>query len=320
MATLHQGNFVSDGETKTISLRSDLDYMRVYNLTVGANSSVTTAVGVEYYWQRGFDPDSGIEYKKSNATNAANLTSVLVSGGFTLLDTSMRTVGAVNPTITSISAASIPVCTNTGDNLLRAGDVVRLSLITGAQQLSGIDFTVGHSSLSATTFSLDYMAQISAGTTASWVRVIYPKPFYPPVLVITKISNAPSARVYTAVAHTLQVGQIIRLRVPALFGLEGRIARVTAVSNSGADTYFDTDVDTSYLPVFNFPLQAAFPFTPPQVVPVGTFGTPVGAVQENKSILGVSLAAGVNSPAGVSGDKIFWVAGKADLIQNEITT
>ena len=66
---IQQGRFTSTGVTKVIQLRSDIDWMRVYNLTVADNNQ-TTAVGVEYYWQRGFAQDTGIEYKKSKSENS----------------------------------------------------------------------------------------------------------------------------------------------------------------------------------------------------------------------------------------------------------
>ena len=47
---IQQGFFVSDGSNKIISLRSDVDWMRVYNTS---ELAAQNNVGVEYYWQRG---------------------------------------------------------------------------------------------------------------------------------------------------------------------------------------------------------------------------------------------------------------------------
>ena len=131
-----QGRFTqaATAVAKTIVLRSDVDWMRVYNLTI-ADADQTTAVGVEYYWQRGFADDRGLEYKKSSAANAANLTDYMASGGFTLVDTSASPNGALNATVTAISNAAIPVVSNSGTNGLVAGNVVRIINVAGSQQL-----------------------------------------------------------------------------------------------------------------------------------------------------------------------------------------
>ena len=111
---IQQGRFTSDGTAKTLDIRSDIDWMEIYNSTVADDDTQTTAVGVQYYWQRGMATDSGIEYKKSNAANAAQLTTLLASGGFTLLDTSSQVPGTLNATITAISNAAVPVVSNSG--------------------------------------------------------------------------------------------------------------------------------------------------------------------------------------------------------------
>ena len=68
---IQQGRFISAQVPVTIPLRSGVDWMKVYNKTVAA-AAQTTAVGVEYYWQRGFGQGEGWEYLKSNAADAAN--------------------------------------------------------------------------------------------------------------------------------------------------------------------------------------------------------------------------------------------------------
>ena len=177
---LQQGNFTQAATAVPviIQLRADVDWMRVLNLTI-ADANQTTAVGVEYYWQRGMAVDRGIEYLKSSAANAANLTDYMASGGFTLIDSSLQAPGALNATITAMSNAAIPVASNSGTNGLVAGDVVRILNVASAQQLGGYDFTVGYNTLTTGTFSLDYMAQIVTGTTGSWRKISFDPIFYP---------------------------------------------------------------------------------------------------------------------------------------------
>ena len=183
-----QGRFTSDGTAKTIQLRSDVDWFKVYNTTVAA-ANQTTAIGVEYYWQRGFPDGAMWEYKKSNAAAAANLSSYATTGGFTLVNTSGNPNTALNSTITAISNAATPVVSLTDTTGLVNGDVVRLINVAGGQQVSGIDFTIG-SVTSNTSFTLAYGPQIAAATTGSFRKIKWQPLFYPRRRTISKITQA----------------------------------------------------------------------------------------------------------------------------------
>lgn len=320
---IQQGRFTSDGNSKILDVRSDIDWMEIYNTTIADDDAQTTAVGVQFYWQRGMDVDSGIEYKKSNAANAAQLTTLLASGGFTLIDTSDQAPGVLNSNITAISNAAIPVVTNSGTNALSAGDVVKLIDITGAQQLGGINFTVGNNTLSSTTFSLDYMSQIVAGTTGSWRKISFQPQFFPRRRTISAITIASSAVITMTVTHGFTAGQAVRLKVPSEFGMtemDNLIGNITAVST--ANNTITVDVDSSSFTTFSFPLTAAVPFSMAEVVPVGEtasgeFANNLDGATDNVSLIGMQLAAGVDSPAGSTSDVIFWRAGKSFSVTNE---
>lgn len=320
---IQQGRFTSDGTSVTLDIRSDVDWMSVINFTVADDDTQTTAIGVEYFWQRGMATDTGIEYKKSSAANAAQLTTALASGGFTLLDTSDQTPGTLNSTITAVSAAAIPVVSNSGTNGLSAGDVVKMIDVTGAQQIGGIDFTVGNNTLTSGTFSLDYMAQIVAGTTGSWRKISFQPQFYPRRRTITAITGATSAVITMSVTHGFTAGQAVRIKVPAEYGMteiDSLIGNITAVST--ANNTITVDIDSSAFTAFSFPLTAAVPFSLAEVIPVGetangTFANSLGGATDNVSLIGMQLAAGVDSPAGSSSDVIFWRAGKSFSVTNE---
>lgn len=319
---IQQGFFTSTGSAQNIALRSGVDWMRVYNTTIAA-ANQTTAVGVEYYWQVGFPSGAQWEYLKSNAANAANLSQYLTSGGFTYIDTSLSRFGVVNATVTAVSTASIPVVTNTGTNSLSAGSIVRLTNIAGASQIGGMDFTVGYNTLSSTTFSLDYMAQLSvAGTTGNWMLVKFDPIYYPRRRYITAITQATSAVVTLSVTHGYQVGQLVRMVVPSAFGMtqmNGLQATITAINTSTTVNTITLNIDSSAFTAFAFPLVAAFPFTSAQVVPMGedTAAAETAGVSiltdatVNTGYIGMQLAAGANSPAGQSGNVVYWVAGKS---------
>jgi len=320
---IQQGFFTSTGSAVNIPLRSGVDWMRVYNTTIAA-ANQTTAVGVEFYWQVGFPAGAQWEYLKSNAASAANLSQYLTSGGFTYVDTSSNRFGLVNATVTAVSTATIPVVTNSGTNGLAAGSIVRLLNVAGAPQLGGIDFTVGYNTLSATTFSLDYMSTLGvAGTTGSWMSVNFDPMYYPRRRFITKISQAAQAVVTLSVTHGYQVGQLVRMVVPASFGMtqmNGLQATIVAVdTTTTTGNTITLNVNSSAFTAFAYPVAASVPFTSAQVVPMGE--DTADALAQNVNILsdatintgfiGMNLAAGANSPAGAAGNVIYWTAGKS---------
>lgn len=325
---LQQGRFTSTGANKTIQLRADVDWMRVYNVTQAA-ASQTTALGVEYYWQRGFASGAKWTYFKSNAANAANLSAYTTSSGFTLVDSSLQTPGVLNATITAVSNAAIPVVSNSGTNGLVAGDVVRIINVTGAQQLGGIDFTVGYNTLTSGTFSLDYMAQIVAGTTGSWRKISFNPIFYPRRRVITKVTQASSAVVTLSVTHGYKVGQAVRFKVPADFGmveldgLQGTITAIDTTTTTGNS--ITVDIDSSAFTAFAWPLTSSTAFTPAEVIPVGedtaeALASAVDILSDatiNESYIGMVLTGGASCPGGAASDVMYWVAGKSFSVDNQ---
>lgn len=325
---LQQGRFTSTGSSVVIPVRSDIDWMRVYNVTQAA-AGQTTAVGVEYYWQRGFASGAKWTYFKSNAANAANLSQYITSNGFTLIDTSVQTPGALQATVTAVSNAAIPVVSNSGSNGLVAGDIVRMIDVTGAQQLGGIDFTVGHNTLTSGTFSLDYMAQIVAGTTGSFRKINYNPIFYPRRRVITKVTQASQAVVTLSVTHGYEIGQKVRLRVPAEFGMvelherEATIVDIDTTVTTG--NTITLDIDSSGFTAFAWPLTSNVAFTPAEVIPLGedtaeAIAAGVDLLSDatvNRALIGMQLAGGASNPAGANNDVIYWVAGKSFSVDNQ---
>lgn len=325
---IQQGRFTATGSAVTLQLRSDVDWMAVYNVTVGA-ASQTTAVGVKYYWQRGFPAGAKWSTLKSNAANAANLEQYITSNGFTLVDSSVQTPGVLNATITAISNASIPVVSNSGTNGLSAGDVVRLINVAGGQQLGGFDFTVGYNTLTTGTFSLDYMSQIVAATTGSWRKINFDPIFYPRRRYITKISQAAQAVVTLSVTHGYKVGQEVRMVVPAAYGMvemDGILATIVAVNTTTTSGNTITiNVDSSAFTAFAWPLTAAVPFTAAETVPVGedtaqALSSAVDILSDatlNTGYIGMILAGGASNPGGAASDVVYWVAGKSFSVDNQ---
>ncbi len=329
---IQQGRFISAQVPVTIPLRSGVDWMKVYNKTVAA-AAQTTAVGVEYYWQRGFGQGEGWEYLKSNAADAANLSNYLTTGGFTYIDSSINNYGLLNATITAISgSATPPVVTNTGTNGLIDGNVVRLFNVAGGQQLGGMDFTIGYNgSTSSTSFALSYMGPIAAATTGSFMQINNDPLYYPTRRSITNITQATQAVVTLSVTHGYQVGQLVRMNVPSVFGMtqmNGLQATIVAINTTTTaaltSNTITLNVDSTAFTAFTFPASSSNAFTPATVVPMGE-DTADALIQNvnilsdatvNTGYIGMTLAAGANSPAGLSGNLIYWVAGSSFSVTN----
>ncbi len=321
----NQGSFTSTGVAKILQIRSDVDWMMVYNYTQAATTQATGR-GVQFYWQRGMAVDTGLEYKKTNSTDALNMVA-LASGGFTLINNTVNVPGAAIA-LTAVSNATPPVVATGSTAGLNNGDIVRLYNVTGGQQLGGIDFTVGAVTAN-TSFTLAYMRAIVAATTGTWRRIPFNPYYYPQSRVITKLSAASQAIVTFSVTHAFTVGQKIRFIIPtvtaAAYGMtllnqvEATIVAINAADADGITNTITVDVDTSAMTAFAWPLTADPVHSVAQVIPVGentaqaiSSGSDIlGDSELNQGYIGMQLAAGAQAPAGSNGDVIYWVAGKS---------
>lgn len=314
---IQQGKFTADGTAKALRIRSDVDWMRVFNYTTTAAGGAGT--GVEFYWQRGMPVDAAIEYQKLAADESMSPV-VITTGGFTLADSTANPLGAINATVTAISAAAIPIVAAASTATLVAGDIVRFVDVTGAQQFGGVDFEID-TLVANTSFRLVYAPQIVAGTTGSFYPVNIPPAFYPKRRFVSKITAASPAVVTTTVGHGYTVGQKVRLQVPAVYGMT-QMNQLTATITAISASTITTDIDASAFTAFAWPLTAGVPFTHAQVIPVGE-----AAEEDYANLLddgtidgggiGIVLAAGTDSPAGANADVIYWVAGKSFSVDNE---
>lgn len=318
------GSFTSTGADVILNVPQGVDWIFVANQTqLAANQ--TTAVGVKYYWQSTMAAGSMNATFKSNAANAANLEQYITSGGFTPVNTSLRTPGT-SVALTAVSTASTPLV-STGDTsqLTANSSVVRLYNVTSAQQLGGFDFTIG-TVVASTSFTLKYMAQLSvAGTTGTYRVIPYDPLFYPPYRYITAITQATQAVVTMSVTHGYQVGQEVRLNVPSAYGmvemdtLTGTIQAIDTVNNT-----ITLDINSTAFTAFAFPLTGAVPFAPAIVTPVGAntavilsnSGNILNDSMYNTGLIGIRLSGGAGHPAGASSDVIHWFAGTAQAYTN----
>lgn len=333
---IQQGSFTSTGENVTLKLRSDVDWIQVYNISEAA-ADQTVAIGVKYYWQRGFRQNSMWATLKSDAADAANLEEYIYvtnpylgSAGFSLVDTSNQFNGLLVSTITAISTATPPVVTiSAALDQPSVGSTVRLFNIAGAQQFGGMDFTVGYNTSTGFTFSLDYAPTLTiAGTTGSYRVIPTDGGFYPRARYITKITQASEAVITLSVTHGYQVGQSVRIIVPEVFGMveingiEATIVAIDTTTTTG--NTITVNVDSTNFTPFVFPSSYQVPFTPAEIVPIGEDTATaldlnvniLSDAVEDEGYIGIILTGGPGQPAGYIGDNMFWIAGKSFSVTN----
>lgn len=314
---VQQGRFTSAAVAKTIKLRSDIDWMRVYNYTTTAAGGAGT--GVEFLWLRGMADDYGIEYQKLAADESMSPV-VITSGGFTLIDTSAANLGTINATVSAISAAAIPIVSATSTAGLSAGSIVRFIDVTGAQQFGGVDFQIDTVNAN-TNFRLVYAPQIVAGTSGSFYPVKYDPQFYPRRRFISKFTAAAAGVITTTVDHGITAGQKFRINVSSDFGMV-QANGLTATAVSVTASTITTDINSAAFTAFAWPLTAAVPFTHATITPLGmsatdTYANSLDDATDNEGYIGMTLAAGTDSPAGDTSDVIYWIAGKSFAVDNE---
>jgi hypothetical protein len=238
--------------------------------------------------------------------------------------------------LTAISAATPPVVSTSNTTGLANGSIVRIFNTTSAQQLGGLDFTIGALS-PGSSFTLAYLNSSvalggTAGTTGTYRLIPYDPYFYPPTRVIANIGPAASTTqsiITLTVNHNFTVGQVVRFVVPqvtstaygmtALDGVQANIVAINQADTNGFTNTITVDVDTSTFGTFLWPLTTDPVHTPAQVVPVGentsvaiANGVNVlGDSEVNLGFIGISLTGGADHPGGANSDVIYWVAGKS---------
>ena len=333
-----QGSFVSTGLDVFIPSTSGIDWIYVFNRTnaaagAGANRKV------EFTYQKPMPTNETLVGGYS--AGAVWVASIDTTNMFQYVDTSLDVL--LPPVVVSEidNTAPHPIVHAASVAGLVAGQtVVRLYFQTDAaappllaRQLIGIDFTVG--AIGVGTFELLNALPI-VGTNnpivSSYRVVVNQSIFAPRNSVVTNITQEAQAKVYTAVSSTYKIGQQVRFRYTGkvrptataytLAALENVTANViaTGVDGDGA-VFFRTDVDTSLLPAFVFPLTAEYPFTPLQVTPVGLdLAVALNAIPQasalnaaivNTAQKGILLSGGANRPGGAAGNVVYWRYGKS---------
>jgi hypothetical protein len=315
-----QGQFTATGNAVNIDLGFLPTKFELINFTQ-QNSVANPGVVKKAEWNN-YMADGSAYLVKNTDGAATDQSSVVTTGGFTLYDG--RNGPQYGPIITgtTITKANPAVVTAAGHGLA-TGDVVRFSNNVVMKQLGGNSFVVTVTGANTFTIPLNTnTANFTAETGFSIRKLITPGMFYPGRRLITNITQANGAVISTATNHGLTVGQQVRIRVGAPWGMtqinnqQGVITAVTAT------TFTIGSINSSAYTAFAWPAATAVPFTEAFVDPVGSGPTPttVGGLTyyqdliddatDNQSFQGISLGTAV---AGAASDVIQWQAFRSDV-------
>lgn len=317
---IQQGRFTSDGSSESIEIRSDADWMEVINETQFATTD-TPGRGVKFEWQRGLTSGHAFEYTKADGTDVLQAEKV-TSGGFTLVDVDVA--GGFGPAVTgtTITKAGPPVCTANGHGF-ENGDIVSFYDLTEMPQIGFGYWSINN--VAVNTFELPYFDTNTANFTQESAftvrRIIGGADFVRGWEGITSVTTGATTQIqfFNQVADDIfSVGEVMRFNVPSAFGmveLSGLTGEVLSI-NAGTNT-FTVDIDSTGFTAFAWPAPAAVPFTLASAQQVGnvSLGVSSGSTKNLERVL-MKLDAGIDGPAGSSGDVIYWKTGKSTLVSN----
>ena len=299
---IQQGNFISTGKNTILSIRSDLDWMYVYNLT--ALTQAAANLSFYFYWQRNMAPGTGIGWTKLGAVanDPTTVGALANTAGFLLVNqgyssgvssqVSNSTQVSAPVAFTSTTNATRPVVATGSTAGLQAGSIVRLSQVAGAidaNDLLGIDFQIDTivANTSFRIYSTLQQAPGGAGTNGFWRAITVDNTFYPSFRYIVNLATAGAFGtltatvlqpvVVTSVDHGYVVGQEVTFNVQS--SLNG-MTQINALSapiiaiDPATPNAFQVSLDTTGFTPFVFPTIAQVAavnnnYTPATVVPAG---------------------------------------------------
>lgn len=239
----------------------------------------------------------GYGFKKDGS-----LSKLAAGSGFTYLSCSDPTIGE-KKAVTAVSDADPPVVSAAGHDV-SAGDTVRMINVTGAKQINGMEFTAGLKTLTAGTFSLDYMAKLAAAGTTGFYRKVTNRQSQG-LKYITKITKGATTIVTTSVTHGFTEGLQVEFTIGKSFGmteLDGKKGIITAIDKE--NNTFTVDIDSSNFNDFKFPATGDKKDTPAQVMVVGASGCKRGSFDQAVPCTAVVIAGGEGKPMGKEGEVI----------------
>ncbi len=302
-----RGVFTSDGTSASVDLPWLANRFELLNITqFGVNDSNTPVITAE--WNEGMAANSVLTGTATNGAATIDIPAMNLTQGIQVVDTSVQAPEAAGNVITDITTADPAVVTKSAHGYL-VNDRVRIFGTTAMLQIAGMDFTI--TAADTNTFTLGFLdaSGFNDAATAGTARRLPNNPIYfPRRLFVTGISAATSAVVTMSVTHGMSVGQIVRMKVPAGWGmveidsLQGEITAVSVGNNT-----ITLDIDSSAFTAFAFPTSAvaAAGIDQPLVVPFGDAGQVLAGAQDNVATFRVSM--GTNAIGG-NNDVMRWTA------------
>ena len=305
LSLIAQGTFVSTGARTVIELPKYPHYFMVKNRsTWGTNPAAV----VQSEWFNGY---AAGQAKTITESGAGVLSATLVAAGgqgFTLVNLTDQTPGALIATGTAISQANGAVVTDATSPAV--GDIVRLFNTTGMLQVAGLDFTVTAVN-PGVSFTLGYLdsSGFGAAATNSDYRVIPSKYYSPYRRYITSMTAANPAVITVSVAHNYLVGDYITLHIPAAFGTMNHFDQRTVLITGVTASTMTLDLDSSGF-AFAYPTSAvaALGVSFAHVTNVGE-RLKVTSAMDNVGYYAIELGTTV---VGAAGNVMDWIALSAD--------
>ena len=305
-----QGSFVSTGAAHSLSLPTTAVTSLSMKNKTQYSSAANPAVVKAAWWNINL-ADGSAYLLKNTAGAATDESSIITTLGFSFIRKNTDLLGPP-VTGTAVTAAATPVATAASHGFSN-GDVIQLTNTTAMLQISQFYYTIEN--VMTNTFDLSFMSTngFAAAATALIARKVkFPTLFTPRQNFITAITAATPMVVTCSFAHTFAVGETVRLKVPAAWGMiqaDGLKAKVTAI-NLTTNTV-TLDVNSTGFTAFAFPTSAvaAAGTSLPQIYPEGQAGNfspsnPV-APYDTDSLPVMVFGTGV---VGAASDVIEWEA------------
>lgn len=285
------------------------------------------------FWDSTFPTQAKIT--SLNAGGTAALPGVVTTNGISLYDGTQSVLLGAIVTGGALSKANPAQLTSTAHGL-QTGDQIMLmgpfTAATAMNQLGGMVFTVTVTGANTVTIPINTnTANFTATTVTSWRKVRVGPLYYAQRAFITGMTAANPLVVTTSTNHGYTVGQQVRLRVPAIFGMTQANNLQGVITAATATTFTIGSIDSSAFTAFAWPAVTSLPFTQAMVTPIGSGPMPVtvGLVTHYEDLLddattnqqfqGFNIGAGLllTSTAGVIGvtasDVFSWTAWRADI-------
>jgi len=283
----------------TVSLQSQNppDFIELRNMGMNASNGwgqVSRAQELMWWWQREMAQGTAKGLRQtSDASNPAVIASFLASGGITTYSTSNPPTFAPLAA-TAITNANPAVVSMSNTGTIAVGDWVRLTGVTGMEQISGYTFQVTAVTANTSITLLLNASGFAAAATAAEVTKFYPNKMYPRYAFITSISQANQAVVTFSANTDFTPGENIGFRVSEPYGMtqiNNQTGRVLSVTNTSSSSSVTVDLNTSGYTAFAFPTSA--------VAVVGV--TPAVAVPASSGVVPLNGSATIpQSPPGTN--------------------